>query len=74
MNKAEIYQAVRKARIRSNYMNRDLSQSNIGNAQQQAKYSPYFQELSARPVNDYELEEGSPKQKTSRNHKKSNSI
>ena len=32
MNKAEIYQAVRKARIRSNYMNRDLSQSNIGNA------------------------------------------
>ena len=26
MNKAEIYQAVRKARLRSNYMNRDLSQ------------------------------------------------
>ena len=75
MNKAEIYQAVRKARIRSNYMNRDLSQSNIGNAQQQAKYSPYFQELSARPGNDYtiDVESSSPKNKT-RNHKKSNSI
>lgn len=27
MNKAEIYQAVRKARLRSNYMNRDLNLS-----------------------------------------------
>lgn len=33
MNKAEIYQAVRKARLRSNYMNRDLSQANLGTQQ-----------------------------------------
>lgn len=32
MNKAEIYQAVRKARLRSNYMNRDLSGSAKNNA------------------------------------------
>ena len=72
MNKAEIYQAVRKARLRSNYMNRDLSQSNLGTLQQRDKFSPYFQELS-RPVNDFTVDEGSPKNKT-RNHRKSNSI
>ena len=35
MNKAEIYQAVRKARLRSNYMNRDLNmQKNVGGSRQ----------------------------------------
>ena len=33
MNKAEIYQAVRKARLRSNYMNRDLGIQNIATDQ-----------------------------------------
>ena len=42
MNKAEIYQAVRKARLRSNYMNRDLNLKQVGSRQEREKFQPYF--------------------------------
>ena len=38
MNKAEIYQAVRKARLRSNYMNRDLNLKQVGSRQEREKF------------------------------------
>lgn len=42
MNKAEIYQAVRRARLRSNYLNRDLSLKQLVSIEQRNKFHPYF--------------------------------
>lgn len=50
MNKAEIYQAVRRAKLRSNYMNRDIVQNvndirlskDPNTRKEMAKFHPYF--------------------------------
>lgn len=70
MNKAEIYQAVRKARLRSNYMNRDLSLQSLTNRQNKEKFHPYFQEIS-RKQNNMILQEESASPKQSRSVKNS---
>lgn len=51
MNKAEIYQAMRRAHLRSNYMNRDLNIKNYIAGDQLDKFQPYFQDMS-RKVNN----------------------
>lgn len=63
MNKAQVYQAIKKAKIHGNYMNKDLNVKNYIPSGQFDKFEPYFQQISRRTNNltNNSLEEILPK-------------